>query len=157
MRAHPAVRPSPHRRPARRAAVLLAAAVLAGCGTDGSPVAPVETVDAPPAATPGPPPPDAAAGSSCLAAVEVDGRRYVWWEPPAGIEVPPATGDPVPGVVPPCADMEAYEGTAGSEPSPVEVRALEGVPLEEAVLLGERVHLADPADVPGALRAPSPR
>ncbi len=81
------------------------------------------------------------------------GRRYVWWEPPSGVEPPPPTGPELAAVVPPCGDAALYEGVP-TTPSPVRVRALAGVPVEEAVMLDGRVHLADPSSPPAALSAP---
>lgn len=135
----------------RRVVVVAVAALSAGCGGAEPPPAgggaPSPVTGAPLAGDGG------AASGSCLAAVEVEGRTYVWWEPPAGVDVPPPTGPELAAVVPPCGDADLYEGVP-TTPSPVRVRALEGVPVEEAVTLDGRVYLADPDDPPAELTAP---
>ncbi|MEJ5887391.1 hypothetical protein WDZ16_02845 [Pseudokineococcus marinus] len=144
--------------------VLAVAAACGACGDGGAPAAgrpasspaPTTTSAAPPPTGTGAPPsaPDAGpAAGSCLAAVEVAGRTYVWWEPPSGVAPPPPTGPELAAVVPPCGDADLYEGVP-TTPSSVRVRALEGVPVEEAVTLDGRVHLVDPSAPPAGLTGP---
>ncbi|WP_299036762.1 hypothetical protein [uncultured Pseudokineococcus sp.] len=67
--------------------------------------------------------------------------------------MPAPTGPELRGVVPPCGDADLHEGVPRT-PVPVPVRALDGVALEDAVLLDGRVHLADPASPPQELAPP---
>ncbi|MEJ5914648.1 hypothetical protein [Pseudokineococcus sp. 1T1Z-3] len=137
-------------------AAALVALLVTGCaaGQDGeSPAGPAPA--APPTTSSEAPPADPGGGGpaagACLAAVDVDGRRYVGAGLPPDAALPPPTGPVLAGVVPGCADGIGDGTGAGTEPVEVEVRALEGVPVEDAVLAGGQLYLADPVDPPEEL------